>query len=133
MRPLCTRLLVVLAAAAFVALPAQPLVGSSYLCHMTGKVTEARCCTGQHADVCHAQLEQQDCCQLMQAHGRATVPAARDASQDVRVAVLIAAPAHAAHALARAPAAWSRAATPLDAHTHPPGAPRFLANCSFLI
>jgi hypothetical protein len=133
MRVLWTRLLVVLAAAAFVALPAQPLVGSSYLCHMTGKVSEAPCCTGKRADVCHAQLEQQDCCELMQAHGQVTVPAARDASQDVRVVAPIAAPVQAGHALERAPAAWSRAATRLDAYTRPPGAPRFLANCSLLI
>jgi hypothetical protein len=123
-----TRLLA-LFAAAFMALPAQALVNTSYLCHMTGRVSESRCCAGKHADLCHARVEKPDCCELMQARGQATAPAIRSSSQDVSTAALIPTPAFSS--LARAPAAQIHSARLAD--THPPGPPRFLVNCSLLI
>ncbi|HKP56078.1 MAG TPA: hypothetical protein VJV78_05150 [Polyangiales bacterium] len=129
MRSLWSRFLVGLAAAAFAALPAQPLVGTSYLCHMTGEVSGTHCCAGKRAESCHAQIERADCCEVMPSHGQPTAPATRSSSQDAPVLALIAAPA--VVVVARAPAQWIRPAEPADAR--PPGPPRFLANCSFLI
>jgi hypothetical protein len=128
MREIRTRLLA-LAAAAFMALPAQALVNTSYLCHMTGRVSESRCCASKHADICHAQVEAQDCCQLMQSRGQAAGPATRSSTQDAPTGALIATPA--VSLLARAPSTRTHEAPPAD--THPPGPPRFLVNCSLLI
>jgi hypothetical protein len=118
-----------LVAAALMALPAQALVNTSYLCHMTGRVSESRCCAHKHADVCHAQVEAQDCCQLLQSRGPATSPAVRCSSQDAPAAALIATPA--LSLLARVASARTAAPTPVE--THPPGPPRFLVHCSLLI
>ncbi|HET6334305.1 MAG TPA: hypothetical protein VFG30_13875 [Polyangiales bacterium] len=123
-----TRLLA-LFAAAFLALPAQVLVNTSYLCHMTGRVSESRCCAGKHADICQAQVEQQDCCELMQTRGHATAPAIRGSSNDFPTAALFAAPAFSL--LVRAPSEPRHEPIPVD--THPPGPPRFLMKCSLLI
>jgi hypothetical protein len=128
MQLIWTRLLT-LFAAALMALPAPALASSSYLCHMTGRVSESRCCTAKRATVCHAQVEEQDCCELMQAHGQATAPATRNDSHDVPSAALV---AIAAFSLpARTPLERAREST--TANTHPPGPPRFLLHCSFLI
>jgi hypothetical protein len=130
MRLLWTRFLVVSLAALFAALPAQAQIGASYLCHMTGRVSDTHCCTGTHAEVCHPQVEQPDCCELLQAQGHAITPATRSSgTQDAPVYALIPAPVFSriAHSVAqpmRGP--WQAAA-------RPPGRPRFLVNCSLLI
>jgi hypothetical protein len=130
MRLIWTRLLVVFGVAAFIALPAQPLISTSYLCHMTGKVSADRCCAGQRADICHAQIEAQDCCELMQARGPVTAAATRSHTQDVPVIALLASPAFALHLRVRS-ATRTRELT--LAAAHPLGPPRFLVNCSLLI
>lgn len=127
--PLMRTRLLALFAAACMALPAQALVNTSYLCHMTGRVSESRCCAGKHADICRAQVEQQDCCELMQTRGQATAPAIRGSSHEFPTAALLAAPAFAL--LVRAASEPARELPPVD--THPPGPPRFLMKCSLLI
>jgi hypothetical protein len=124
-----TRFLALLVAT-FVALPAQAFASASYLCHMTGEVTGRHCCTGEHKDPpCSPQLQQRDCCELIQAHEHASAPATRASAQEVPAAALIgvialALLAHGDH---------EQADVPTTAETHPPGPPRFLAHCSFLI
>jgi hypothetical protein len=132
MRVIWTRFLVVFAVA-FVALPAQALTGTSYLCRMTGKVSESHCCAAKRAQVsraCYAQVQAPDCCELIQAHGRATAAATRTHSQDVPAAAMILAPAFALPA--RRPRSEASHESTV-AKTHPPGPPRFLMNCTFLI
>jgi hypothetical protein len=118
-----------LIAAAFMALPGQVLVNTSYLCHMTGRVSESRCCAGKHTDACQAQVERPDCCELMQARGQATAPALRTSSQEVPAVALIG--TNDFSLVARNPVA--RLHKPPLAEIHPPGPPRFLVNCSLLI
>lgn len=124
-----TRFLALLAAA-FVALPAPAFASTSYFCHMSGQVLDTCCCTGKPAaESCEAQLKQQDCCELMRSEGHASVPATRAGLQEVPAAVLIG-------AIAFGLVFQSGEELPTKAtvaETHPPGPPRFLAHCSFLI
>jgi hypothetical protein len=127
MHAIPTRLMALLAAT-FVALTALPFAGTSYLCHMTGKVSESRCCGAHRENACHAQVEQPDCCELMQAHGPAIAADTRAYSHDVPIAALIDAPTVAMIVLAPIPPGLS----PREA-LHPPRPPRFLLNCALLI
>jgi hypothetical protein len=127
MHAIPTRLMALLAAT-FVALTALPFTSTSYLCHMTGKVSESRCCSGYRENACHAQVEQPDCCELMQGQGPATAADTRACSHDVPIAALIDAPTFAM--ILQTPV------TPVPsprAQLHPPRPPRFLLNCALLI
>jgi hypothetical protein len=124
-----TRFLAFLAAA-FVALPAQAFASTSYFCHMTGEVSDTCCCTGKSApESCEAQVKEQDCCELITSHGQASAPATRESLQQVPAAALVGAIAFGPVVEAGA----ERLAVATETETHPPGPPRFLAHCSFLI
>ena len=123
--------LLTLLTAAFVAMPAQGFARISYFCHMTGAVSERCCCADEHElQPRSAQLQAPDCCDLLKAESNAAAPATRVASHDAPPAVMVLAIASAL--LADAQMAQQPGEPPtLD--THPPGPPRFLVHCSFLI
>ena len=128
--PLIRTRFLALLVAAFVALPAQAFASTSYFCHMSGEVSDTCCCTGKSAsESCEAQVKQQDCCELIRSEGHAPVPATRASLQPVPAAPLIGAITFGlvVQVGEEYPAEVS------TAETHPPGPPRFLVHCSFLI
>jgi hypothetical protein len=129
MHGLATKLLAVVATL-MVALQAFGFAHVSFLCSMTGEVRESCCCAGQHAQpVREMQVKAQGCCHELRSEGHAVPSAVQEATPQVPPAALaqvllalVAPPRrHVVPALERAP------------EKYPPGPPRFLACCSFLI
>jgi hypothetical protein len=113
-----------------VALPAQAFAGSNYFCQMTGRVSESCCCAGKRVrQTCHAEIKAQDCCELVQTHAPAPAPATRASLAEVPAAALIGVVPSVLNARAHV----ARHVETERVDTHPPGPPRFLAHCSFLI
>jgi hypothetical protein len=121
--------LLVLSAAAFAAMPAGP--GSlSYLCRMTGQVSDTCCCLGEAASkACGAQIMARDCCERVRTSPRPATTEPRSVLQQIP-------PAAARLAVLHVPVAVSAAPTtrpPAGGGARVTGPPRFLAHCSFLI
>lgn len=128
MRLLRSRFLA-LFAAVFVALPAAAFARTSYFCHMSGQVSAHCCCKKSVSEHCQTRIEQRDCCELVSSDAHASSPAARATAHEVPSAALVATIMLALNA--HAPEAQPAATAAVE--THPPGPPRFLAHCSFLI
>ena len=128
MQRIRTRLLALLTAA-FVALPVQAFAHSSFFCHMSGEISHARCCPGKHVTESRdAHMQAPDCCELLESHSH-PAPAARVNVHEAPGTAVIA-----SIVIALAEHAEIESVTdPVAVETHPPGPPRFLANCSFLI
>src|SRR5882672_945777 len=68
-----------LATVLLVAMPLSALAPSSYLCRMTGQVSEHCCCKqNEQQKPCGAKIETQDCCQLVKAQSQTTAPVTRE-------------------------------------------------------
>ena len=129
MRLIRTRLLAFLAAT-FVALSALGFSGTSYACQMTGRVGSTCCCAGKHvAEPSSAEAKAPDCCKVTSAHAHESTPTVRTSVEELAPAASLCAVALAP--IARYPNTHSRGAA--HVRTHPPGPPRFLTHCAFLI
>jgi hypothetical protein len=129
MRLLRARLMGLLVASAL-ALPAFAFAQPGYLCGMTGQVSHGCCCSGKQPTAAPtAEVKRQSCCQWVQPQRDATPSTTNDA---LRCAMQVAlAPVAVVQAV---PITASELRPPHDvARVHPPGPPRFLANCVFLI
>lgn len=129
MRLMRTRLMAMLAAT-FVALSALGFSSTSYACQMTGRVATTCCCAGKHvAEPSGAEAKAPTCCKVTTAHAHNSVPMMRTSLDEVAPAA-----SHVAVALASITnASEARSREPAGIHTHPPGPPRFLTHCAFLI
>ena len=128
MRRIRTRLLGLLGAIVLT-IPATAFAQPGYLCRITGQISSSCCCAAKHASRgCESEVRKASCCQLVEAERTIAPSVTPDSSR------LLAAPAAAELPvqIALPKAAWTYA--PRVARiTHPPGPPRFLVNCSFLI
>lgn len=125
-----SRLLVVVAAV-FVAVPALVTANVSYLCRMTGQVSSDCCCAGdQHAaPPSGAQVEREECCQLLKSPAHAASSMPREVAQNVPPAAPL------ALVWLKPRSVASRVAHVTREDRPPPalGPPRFLRHCAFLI
>jgi len=129
MRVTRNRFLAVLAVA-FMALPAPAFASASYLCHMTGQVSQSPCCLGKRGPVqCVTEIEQQDCCALLTAGAHVRAQATTGGSLHVLPAALLGE----LPATIVAAGSEGRLRAPATSGAHPPGPARFLAYCAFLI
>ena len=127
MRVIRTRLLGLLSAIVLT-IPATAFAQPGYLCRMTGEVSASCCCAKKQVSKrCEAEIKR-SCCQLIEAERTIAPSVAPDTSR------LIAAPMVAAIVaqFALDSSGWTYKPT-LARITHPPGPPRFLVKCSFLI
>ena len=116
-----------LAVALVAAVPLQGLARASYLCRMTGEVSEHCCCAkDEQAQPCGVKIEPQDCCELVKAQTQATVT--RDTPHQV-VSSLSASEIMFASLLA--PRSCDALQVPFE--PRPPGSSLFLLHCSLLI
>jgi hypothetical protein len=104
------------------------IAAPGYLCRVSGEVSTSCCCPVKRvSNRCGAELDKRSCCDRVEA--RIIAPSsAPDSSRLVAAPVFIAAFDLDFHA--RAAAQFSRDAPRI---THPPGPPRFLEHCAFLI
>lgn len=113
------------------AIPACAFAQPGYLCRVTGQVSVSCCCAGKHvSNQAVAELKQRSCCQIVQVD-RTVVPSAppdnnsRTPASPAMVASLV------------VPISVRDTGRPCEREvprvTHPPGPPRFLVHCSFLI
>lgn len=128
MRLLRTRMLGLLSAIVF-AIPAAVFAQPGYLCLSTGQVSVSCCCASKHASKrCEPEVKRQSCCQLIEAEHSVAPSVASDSSRLVAAAVV----ATPLPQFAMVSTGWASEPEPARV-THPPGPPRFLVKCSFLI
>src|SRR5689334_20635144 len=116
-------------AAMFVAVPALVGANVSYLCRMTGQVSSDCCCASDQSAAAPsgAQLEREECCQLLKSPAQAASSMPRDVTQNVPAAQ----PLELVWLTPRSVVARVAHATREDRPPPALGPPRFLWNCAF--